>query len=365
MSRTLAAIAAVGLLVPATSARAQQGPEVARLRALAARAESLAVTARTERERRQRLEDAGRQGRLVMRGGLATVWLRDASPAVINSIVAGADSTLSAYGLIPASFISRLLLVQDGVRFLDSVLTNESVQGREQAGIDWGGQGRDPGARAVAEAVNRRWLGEQHLSWTAWLSAQAALHWRANQAFEYASLRLITTGSSVGISCLTGDVGACRRYLGLDEGDPFQNRYAPADLRSLLRTFRDPRGADVRLCLDGDDAACVAMTRGTMAGQVPEIPAPPQLRDSFLRAVMTSHGVAAVSAALRDTVGAIGARFARATGSSEEALVSAWRLRVLAGGGGERVTAGWRTLLSVLLAIGVMTPLAIGRRQWT
>ena len=97
---------------------------------------------------------------------------------------------------------------------------------------------------------------------------------------------------------------------------------------------------------------------------VPPAPAGLASRRSLMRAVHALHGSAALRRALADTLGSVGMRLARASGLTEDALVTEWRIWLLRAGGHSRVTAGVVDALPVVIVGALLLFAAARSGRW-
>lgn len=177
-----------------------------------------------------------------------------------------------------------------------------------------------------------------------------------------ARLELATADSRTARRCVAGNLTACATLLALHgpPADPLRSWYAPEDYPALVARVRlgpsdgDDAPALQRACLARHGAACTQLVDRLPAVRIP----PPVLdgpRRVFLHEALRDGGAAALTR-LRDPRGDIGARLARASGVTEEALLARWRQRMIAPRGTNvrpaasvaLASIGWIALLGLL-----------------
>ncbi len=384
MSRACALLlCGVCAVAPVLRAQGAEGAD-ARDRRLLARAESLDARQREMRLAGQARERAARRARVVEWRGVAFVVPAAAPDSAVRELADSAFALLDELGVVPRSFLTRLVVVWSSAEDTASALAESRFAGLRRAPV---------GAPLVVyrddRSLARRLRTGPEMAGSAaalgWMAAAAVLHaysetldaeWKSWLPGDYGLRRPATFGegmawqtfapgaSAAGRGCLSGKAASCRLWFGLDrDEDPYAVRYSPSDLRAVYwgrwLVNNSLRG---RACVAGSDSACVAFAREV--GQPSPVPADDRARRSLLRAVRDLHGAPAFAAALADTSGSIGQRLARATGASEDSLVVEWRLRVLRQGGAFQSRAGGKEAVPALLFAGVLLLAAAGSGRW-
>ncbi len=366
MSRR-ALLAALGTLLVAPAVAAQRRPDPdPRAAQLLARAESLSAEL-TAADRVRRAETATRRrGQVVRAGRLVTVFWEAVAPGVAQSVVARADSVLESFGGSPAASLDRIVGVQLNSTDTARLLADPALRHRTSVELNWTPvQDTIDGALAIALQISGRYRLALDSAWQSWLPMDYGIVW-VNPSGDWALMALTNPERSTGAGCLSGRLGECRLWLGLDRtARPLALRYLAAELRERIRglPWYRPSSADRDACLlAGDDAACVRFAESQRV--VDLIPAPGIARASLVRAAWALHGPTAVSRAFADTAGSIGERFARAAGISEDSLVSEWRTWTLARGRTERMAATLPQSLAVIFAALLVVFLAARSGRW-
>lgn len=146
-----------------------------------------------------------------------------------------------------------------------------------------------------------------------------------------ARLNFLSSGAAVARRCYAGDLDACRLALGIRQAaDPIRQLYDSTDRRRLVDLYaRDSwRGArpGTVACLEGSDAACVAVLRAGLLVH----PVATTHRSHLVRVAMAVGGRGAMER-LMLARGDIDARLSAAAGTSTDALLKTWIARVRAG----------------------------------
>ncbi len=365
MSRA-ASVAGAALLLAASLAAQRPPADRARMQQLLARAESL-VARDSLRNEGERLALFNRRQATVWRGRTLAVVLWNAVPAATaRAVVAGAESLLTAFAVVPDPVQGRLAVVEERVTNRAQALAEHGLAGRDVAEMDWSWSDRPDTATAVwliARAAARAYAAGLPAAWQSWLKDEYGLLWAPEREGLAAMRSLAETDIAVGKACLAGRSRACELWLGIDEGaDPYAERYAPAELRRQLTRLSWMRAPELATCIGGDDVACVRYAAREHA--VEPAPAPPLARASLVRAVRELYGAAAVQAAFADTVGPLAARLAAAAGVNRDSLMTAWRGWVLRRGRPDRVRLGAAEVLTSVLAAAACLALAMRSGRW-
>ena len=339
---------------------------LARLRALSARADSLAadVVARQAADHQRVVEQ--RRPRAISGGHVTAIFWTAVSERDASQVVAKADSIMAAYGVVPADFIARMRPVQMWTTSFDSIAAAAATRGQAAPSFDWLGRGdeTDVAAERIANAVGGQYVqAVADSAWRGYLSWQIGMMWRPDIESLWVLNALAGTDLSTGRACLGGDVVGCRRFLGLDDdARPYRDRYSADDIRRRSEGSNFANDPEYRLCLAHDDDACMRFAEAKRSFTV--VPAGSELRASLMRALRALHGPAAVQAALRDSSGSLGVRLARASGMDEDAFVREWRTWVLSRGRPQRVTAGAGDLGAAAGSVLLLVLLAMRRGRW-
>ncbi len=365
MSRA-ASIAAAALLLAVPLAAQRPAANRVRLQELLTRAESL-VAADSLRNEGERLTQVNRRQATVWRGRTLAVLLWNAvPPAPARAIVAGAESLLTAFAVVPEPVQGRLVVVQEGVTNRAQALGEHGLAGRDVAVMEWFWSDRPDTANAawlIARAATRAYATGLAPAWQAWLKDEYGLVWTPEREGLAAMRSLAETDIAVGQACLAGRGRSCELWLGIDEGaNPYAERYTPAELRRGLTRLSWMQAPELAACTGGDDVACVRYAARERA--VEPAPAPPLARASLVRAVRDLFGAAAVQAAFADTAGPLAARLAAAAGVSRDSLMTAWRGWVLRRGRPDRVRLGAGEVLTSVLAAAACLALAMRSGRW-
>jgi len=356
---------ALAALLGATAALAQgaRGGS-ARARALLARAESLqAGIARQDSAERRRRYDELRAERFDA-GDVTVLLPRMAGEVAGQRIAGGAAQYLDSAGAVPASFVASQVAIAYEAVAVDSVLRTEKLTGRTRIWVDIPAQ-PDSSDRGwiVAARITRGYVESLDPEWRSWAPQDLGLGFMHGRD-DVAAMRELTAGDTrTSIECLGSSPAGCRLWLGLDRtADPYGARYTPAEIRVLVsRRMVEYLPGDARQCVNGSDEACMRFAR---SGGVPPVPAGAASTRSVLRAVRVLHGAPALRRALADTSGSIGQRLARASGISEDSLVTEWRAWLLTGGSQRHVAAGVLDALPVIVFGGLLLLAAAGTGRW-
>jgi hypothetical protein len=332
-----------------------------RLRALSARADSLLAAADRSAALAHREVEQARRAQLVHTGQLTGIFWSSVPRASAEGIMMRADSTIREFGGIPQEFESHSIVLQMWTTASDSIRGTERASGHSVDLLDWVGrpdtlEASDNAALGIA----RSYLATLDPIWQRYLSGDYGTVWRRGREAEWVLRALAESQHASGQGCIAGNAAACRRWLGLDAvAQPFRERYTPADIRRIARGNHYRSDSDWQRCDQGDDAACYRFVESNEV--IDPIPAGSEMRASLVRALRALHGGPALQAALRDTTGSVGERFARAAGLSEDAFVLEWRAWVLSRGRPERVTAGAGDAGAVLATVAAVLALAMRR----
>lgn len=364
MSRA-ARIASAALLLAAPLAAQRPAASRARLQELLARAESL-VAADSLRNEGERQALVNRRQATVWRGrALAVVLWNAVPPGHARAIVAGAESLLAAFAVVPEPVQGRLVVIQEGVTRRAQVLGEHDLAGRDVAVMEWFWDDRQDTSNAtwlIARAVTRAYAAGLPAEWQAWLKDEFGLLWTGREGLA-AMGSLAETDIAAGQACLAGRSRSCELWLGIDEGaNPYTERYTPAELRRQLSSWTWRQDPERAACTAGDDVACIRYAARERA--VEPAPAPPLARASLVRAVRDLYGAAAVQLAFADTVGPLAARLSSAARVSRDSLMTAWRGWVLRRGRPDRVRLGTGQVLTSLLAAAACLALAMRSGRW-
>ncbi|MGD0991148.1 MAG: hypothetical protein ABR998_01585 [Gemmatimonadales bacterium] len=365
MCRTVvSALALAGILAgPCVEAQGVRAG-AARVRTLAARAESLEVQiAKQDSLAKQRRYDDLRARRFT--AGDVTVLV----PGVIGEatgqhIADGAKRYLDTLGAVPPGFVASLVTVAYLSAGWDSVLQVDGLAARTRIMVDipanpdsladgWG----------VAARIVRAYVETLDPSWRSWAPLDLGLGFMKGRD-DVAAVRELAAGDTrAGTECLGGRAAACRSWLGFDrEASPYTARYTAAEIRNIVsHRMVEYLNASAQQCVRGSDDACL---RYAQTGGVAPVPAGLASVRSVLRAIRVLHGAEALRRALADTSGAIGDRLARAAGIGEDSLVTEWRAWLLTGGGRPRVSASARDAMPVLLFGGLLLFAAARSGRW-
>lgn len=367
MCRAAAAVLALGLSagVPIARAQASAGAD-ARPAALLARAESLQARITLGESLARREVYRQRIARRFDAGDLTVLLAASAGDATGRRVALGAASYLDSLGAIPGSWIAGHVVVAFEAAGVDSVLRAERIGGRAKV---MAGFAPEPDSFAdgfvAAAALTRDFWRTLDADWRGWAPADLGLGWSMARDGEAARQEMLKADTRAGEHCLEGAVAGCRLWLGLDrDPDSFQRRYQSDELRRMIQFMPRYEGSRALAdqCLRGLDAACVEFARQSQT--ISPIPAGLSSQRSFIHAVRALHGSAALRRALADTLGSVGARFARASGVSEDSLLTEWRIWLLTGGGHPRVTAEVGDALPVVIMGALLLFAAARSGRW-
>jgi hypothetical protein len=181
---------------------------------------------------------------------------------------------------------------------------------------------------------------------------------------------LATSPFEVSTQCLRGDVGACRRALGLVETpDPLTEWYTEADRRALVdraarpdSRFSPTYAATYDRCVDGgDDTACQAFLRPWRGGWF-NPPLPSNVREALAYQALVMGGDGAYGRFFT-TRGTIEQRLEAAAGAPIEAVIRSWRA-ALDDAVGEPTAVSWPLgLMSVFWAVA-LAALGLRSTRW-
>lgn len=343
MCRIVAPLLALtlGAGAPALRAQASRG-RIADARAMLARAESLQAQIELRDSLGRRALYRQRLARRFSAGEVTVLLAGAADEAVGTRVAARGWALLDTLGALPRGFLASRVVVASAAAGVDSVLREEGLSSRERVAADFGPRPDTlTGGFVVAITLARAYRATLDATWRNWAPGDLTLGWLEARDGEAARRELLGGEVRVGAKCLEGDIAQCGLWLGLDgEAHPFRMRYGPGELRRIVagRSWAfEPNWQTARDCVQGSDEACV---RFAESGRfVDAIPARVPARGSLLRAVRALHGAAALRRALADTSASVGARLARASGTSTDSLLAEWRAWLLTGGGRRRVTA--------------------------
>jgi len=185
-----------------------------------------------------------------------------------------------------------------------------------------------------------------------WLGGPIALTQPTRDDWSSARVALLLAASKADRECADGDVQRCLQVLGLSDSlNPVFDFYDASERSSLIRTFRQIlRTADVHLydrCTQqGLQPACDSVAE-LIPGDALSLPAPPLVRQSFVRFALQLGGSGAFD------------RFA-ANGSRRERIEAAAKMPI------DSVVARWRATIadtkSTSTAIDLMT--AVSSLVW-
>jgi hypothetical protein len=285
--------------------------------------------------------------------------------AVGAGVATRGAAMLDSLGIVPASFVSSRVVVALDAAGVDSVLRAEGLAGRVRVPADFGPRIDTLTAGfVVASNLVRAYEVGLDKSWRAWAPNGLTLDWRERREGDAARSELLAGDVRVGARCLAGEISQCALWLGVDrDAHPFRVRYTPQDLRHLLPWGNLAFGPNPlpRACLNGSDDACV---RFAESSRVDSVPAGAAARGSLLREIWVVHGRAALGRALTDSAGSVGERLARASRLAEDSLIAEWRIWLLTGGGGRRVTAEVADTLPVVVFGSLLLFAAARSGRW-
>lgn len=298
--------------------------------------------------------------------GRITLVVGDEIPrSVVAAVASHADSVLAAFGGIPDETIRRAVLVHDALPPEHPVVMS-ALQGRPRVSLEWGSADDTlvyDGGRVTAPLA-RYYRAGIDTSWGNWTPHDLSVRWSAFDGDLVLDNLASPTAAAMGKECLAGRIRSCRLWLGIDDdSNSIMSRYTPLELVEGAR-LTAYGGEDVMACRGGGQSACL---RAFLAGnlqRLPSVPAPAEVRASFLRALLVKHGPEALRNALADSTGSIGDRAARAAGVSEDSLVSEWRVWVLSRGRVDRVEAGAGDFVSALVFICLLATMAVRSGRW-
>lgn len=162
-----------------------------------------------------------------------------------------------------------------------------------------------------------------------WL--ETSLHFDSLTATNWSFVRvaLVSSPATIARRCFAGDMRSCRLSLGLDSTRDRAREWYDAPARVALvrdREWHLGRTDDraTRACLEGDDAACVALLNKS---DVMEAPGSNSARASLAQLAVQLGGVGAIERLLL-TPGGPGRRLEAASGMSLDSLVGEWHRRM-------------------------------------
>ena len=365
MCRIAVALFTLGATVVGPRAEAQGAAAgTARVRALAARAESLEakIAKQDSLAKLRRYEDL--RARRFSAGDVTVLVPGVVGEATGQRIADGARRYLDSLGAVPPSFVASLVTVAYASAGWDSVLRADGLAARTRIMAEIPAQ---PDSLAdgwiVAARIVRAYVERLDPAWRSWVPQDLSLGFMKGRDDAAAVRELAAGDTRAGTECLGGRAAACRAWLGVDrDANPYTARYTPAEIRSIVsRRMVEYLDVSAQQCVRGSDDACL---RYAQTGGVSPVPAGLASVRSVLRAIRVLHGAEALRHALADTSGAVGERLARAAGIGEDSLVTEWRVWLLTGGGRPRVSASARDAMPVLLFGGLLLLAAARSGRW-
>lgn len=174
---------------------------------------------------------------------------------------------------------------------------------------------------------------------------------------------LAGTPSRAARLCFEGQTRWCWEAVGVTESeDPWRSWYTAEERRLLAlatHTWNPEGAARVRACFDGSMEACEAV----LERQTPRVPLSVAARTSLLVHALEAGGEDSYARLLATDASGVRERLARAARMDPDALMTAWRARVLAArpeAGEDLARRPWSTLFWVLAFAG----LAMGSTRW-
>lgn len=330
-------------------------------RALLARADSLYA----ELQARRAAQRASRRAQLEAADGVSVLFWEAVPRTVRQVLVADGAAMLREFGAVPDSFARNSVVVQVWATDTAAVLDAPAFRDSRRIGMEWPQPSDTTNVRwRIAASIAAEYRETLDAAWRTWLPVDYGIAWKREREGGAAMRSLTQDVTFGGRECLAGKMAECRRWLGLDPDEhPYATRYRAEELRRMTRErWFGTSNADRSACLGGSDDACLRFVEERRWLSL--IPAPDAARAAMIRAVHALHGAPAVQAALADTAGGVGARFAQAAGVSEDSLVAEWRVWVLSGGRPQRVTASAGDALPIMLLAGLALLLASRSGRW-
>ena len=200
----------------------------------------------------------------------------------------------------------------------------------------------------------------------AWANGNIPIAPNVDEKTDWASMRLVmvSSASHLGHACYSGDIRACRIFLGLDQvADPIHELYDASGRRRIVsyelggaRLFA-PIATD--RCLAGNDEACVSVMRGLYNITV--------LSSPYMRTSLVAHalrlGGSHAAERLLLTPGEPGVALAAAAKMPLDSLVADWQSH-LDEGGGATGNVPWTIAISSIAWVGLFVFLALRGSRW-
>ena len=305
-----------------------------------------------------------RRGRVIREGAYAVIAPQAMSSQLARQAVRQADSLARSFPVVPEAFTRATVVFIPQTHDVNQVIRQAGLAPTRVVQADWS-RWTDSSTAAgnpVGLAVTKAYQETLDPLWRTWLPDDLTVGWRSLQ-YEWAVRELSTPRYRVGSECLEGRAEGCRLLFALDVLEEPMSQYSHAERRQFVMERMLGSPDERTACGEGNDESCLRILVSSRH-RLPDMPSSPWIRGAFARAMQETYGIEMVHRALADREGSPGERFARAAGTSVDAVALAGRHWILSRGRADRVTASSTELTSSLVFILIMIGLATRSGRW-